>query len=308
MSAIFTALGTMAVIALVGWVIARAKVLGPGAEVVLARLVFTVAAPALLFSTIATADLHLLLQRTALVTAVTTTGVALVAALVLGVALRRSVGETTIGTLSASYLNAGNLGLPLAVYLVGDPVIVVPTLMFQLLVLAPVSFVVLDSRGGESHGWRALLRGLGRSLRNPIIIAALAGVLVAALPLELPGGTLEPFRVVGAAAPPLGLLALGMSWAGPRTAGGRTDAVELTVVVVLRSVVHPLLAWLLATALGLTGVELLGVVIMAALPTAQNVLVYAMRYGEGQGISRSSQAVTTVLAVPVLVAIAALLG
>ena len=52
----------------------------------------------------------------------------------------------TIGTLASSYVNAGNLGLPLAVYLLDDAVAVVPTLLFQLLVLAPVAFAVLDAR------------------------------------------------------------------------------------------------------------------------------------------------------------------
>lgn len=302
MGAVVTSLGTMAVIVAVGWLLARLKVLGDGAQLVVAKLVFMVATPSLLVSTIASSDLHLLLTRTALVTVLSTGAMALVAALALRLVLRRDGGETTIGALSASYLNAGNLGLPLSVYMLGNPVAVVPTLLFQLLVLAPVAFVLMESRG-SGRGGRALLTGLGRSLRNPIIIAALAGVLLALLP-PVPEWSLRPFQLVGAAAAPLALMMLGMALSGPQTGGARAPLPDLGLVVVLRTLVHPALAWALGAWLGLEGVALFGVVAMAALPTAQNVLVYAMRYGSGQAIARDSQLVTTVLAVPLLIAIA----
>lgn len=306
MGAVLSSLGTMAAIVAVGWLLARLKVLGDGAQLVIAKLVFTVATPALLFSTIATSDLHLLLTRTALVTVLSTTAMAVIAGLVLRLVLRRNAGETTIGALGASYLNAGNLGLPLSVYMLGNPVAVVPTLLFQLLVLAPSAFVVMESRG-SGRGGRALLTGLGRSLKNPIIIAALAGVLLALLP-PAPEWLLSPFQLVGAAAAPLALMMLGMTLSGPQATASRAPLPDLGVIVALRTVVHPVLAWAMGSWLGLEGVALFGVVAMAALPTAQNVLVYAMRYGSGQAIARDSQVVTTVLAVPVLIAVALIFG
>src|SRR5690554_3979381 len=127
MGAVTAALGTMAAIAVVGWAVGRMRLLGPGAEQVLARTVFAIAAPSLLMVTIAHADLGLLLSRLAVVTAVSTALVALTAALVVRFGFRRSAGETTVVTLAASYVNAGNLGIPIAVYLLGDAVAVVPT-------------------------------------------------------------------------------------------------------------------------------------------------------------------------------------
>ena len=49
-----------------------------------------------------------------------------------------------IGALGSSYVNAGNLGIPLAVYVFGDASYVAPVMLYQLVVLAPISFVVLD--------------------------------------------------------------------------------------------------------------------------------------------------------------------
>jgi predicted permease len=47
---------------------------------------------------------------------------------------------------------------------------------------------------------------------------------------------------------------------------------------------------------------------MAALPTAQNVLVYALRYDKGEDVARDAGLVTTLLALPVLLVVAATLS
>jgi predicted permease len=145
MTAVITALGTMAVIIGAGWLLGHRGTLGPGGLPVLARACFAVATPCLLFGTVAHADLQLLLSRSALVSALSTTTVALVAVVVLAFLWRRAAPDVVVGTLAASYVNAGNLGLPLAVYLLGDAVAVVPPLLFQLLIIAPIAFTVLDA-------------------------------------------------------------------------------------------------------------------------------------------------------------------
>lgn len=117
-----------------------------------------------------------------------------------------------------------------------------------------------------------------------------------------------PFALIGAAAAPLALLTFGMSIALPRAGGEATRPRELILVTVLRSVVSPSLALLLGHALGRHGAALLAVVAMAALPTAQNALVYATQYGRGQALARDAGVVTTALAVAALLVIAAMLG
>ncbi|WP_222595427.1 AEC family transporter [Cellulomonas terrae] len=296
-----TALGTMGLVVAVGWFLAHRHVLGDRAALVLARVVFAVATPALLLTTVAHADLHLLLSRTAVVTWTSTATIALVAIVVLRAAWRRSAADVTVGALASSYVNAGNVGLPLAVYLLDDAVAVVPTLLFQLLVLAPIAFAVLDrgSLGGSVAR---------RTLSNPIIVGTLVGLVLAALPWDLPEVVYEPFRLVGAAAAPLALLTFGMSLALPRTVDSTAPRRDLALAVGLRSVAHPVLAWGLGTALGLPGHALLAVVAMASLPTAQNVLVYAMQYRHGEALARDAGLLTTVLCVPVLLVVAATLG
>ncbi len=99
-----------------------------------------------------------------------------------------------------------------------------------------------------------------------------------------------------------------MSSALPRAEGEATRPRELVMVTMLRTVVSPALALILGRTLGLDHGALLAVVAMAALPTAQNVLVYATQYGRGQVLARDAGMVTTTLAVPVLLIIAVTLG
>ena len=315
MGAVVAALGTMASIGVVGWVLGRYRLLGEGAERVLARTVFAVATPSLLMVTIARADLQLLLSRTALAVALSTLVVAVLALSVARGLWRLPAGDATVVTLASSYVNAGNLGLPLAVYLLGDATAVVPTLLFQLLVLAPVAFTVLDSRRPAADGGSGVAGVPGgspgvlrRTLSNPIIIGTLVGLVLSGLPWDVPDVLLEPFRLVGAAAAPLALLTFGMSLAVPRADPGHRARRELVLAVGLRSLVHPLLAAAVGTALDLDRAQMLAVVTMAALPTAQNVLVYAVQYGRGQVVARDAGVVTTLLALPVMLAIAAVLA
>ncbi|MET0764845.1 MAG: AEC family transporter [Blastococcus sp.] len=132
----------VAVIA-VGWVVGRMGILGVDAAGVLSRASFFVATPALLFLTLAEADTSAVLSPALVGTA----GSAVLAALLYaGLARwrwRLRPAELTTGALASSYVNAGNLGIPVAVYVLGDASYVAPVLLFQVLVLAPVGLGVL---------------------------------------------------------------------------------------------------------------------------------------------------------------------
>ena len=96
------------------------------------------------------------------------------------------------------------------------------------------------------------------------------------------------------------LLAYGVSLRlGPKPGHG-TSAVEIGYITVLKLVVQPFTAYVVARfALGLDDTALLAVTVLAALPTAQNIFVHATRYGHGEVVARDSIFVTTVLSVPV---------
>ncbi|WP_328321197.1 AEC family transporter [Kribbella sp. NBC_00382] len=307
MSAVVAAFVALVSVAVLGYLVGLAGVLRAEDELVLSRLAFFVATPALLFTTVARADLHAIFSPVLLTNLA---GLFVVQVLYLGVAVliwRRSRAQATIGVLAASYVNAGNLGVPVAAYVLGDGALVAPIVLFQLLVMAPVAFAVLDA-DRHGAGRRVPLRVLlTRPLRNPLTVASLLGLLFAAAGIELPSLLMRPIDLVAAAAVPVALIAYGLSL------GGAKDSISLdrdaVLAVLLKTLVQPLVAYSVGRwLLDLSGPALLAPVLLAALPTAQNVYVYAVQYRASRRLARSAVLLSTLLSIPIMIALSGLLA
>ncbi|MDF2712381.1 AEC family transporter [Nonomuraea muscovyensis] len=307
MSGVVAAFVALVSVAVLGFVVGRAGVLRAQDELVLSRLAFFVAMPALLFATVSAADLGSIFSPV-LLTALA--GVVVTQAVFVAVARfawRRSRGEVTVGALASSYVNAGNLGIPVAVYVLGDGALVAPILLTQLLVITPAAFLALDG-GGRGARRTSARETLLRPLRNPLTVASLLGLAVAAAGIDLPAMLMRPVELVGGAAVPLALLAYGLSLSGARPAAEGGHRRELVLVVVLKNLVQPAVAYLVGRhALGLDGTDLMAATLFGALPTAQNIYVYAVHYDTARALARGAVLVTTVLSIPIMTAVAALL-
>ncbi|MET9523554.1 AEC family transporter [Streptomyces coeruleorubidus] len=306
MQGVLSGFAVIAVVIGVGYLIGRRGYLGAGGREVLTKLAFHVASPALLFTTLARADLSVIFSDRLLVTAMSTAAVAGVFVAV-GAARGWGVGRTTIGALCSSYVNSGNLGIPIAVYVLGDASLVAPVLLFQLVGVTPVALTILDlASGGEKRPlWQRLLT----PLRNPIALGSLAGVAASASGLHVPGPLMDPLTLIGNMSVPAVLLAFGISLRGSTLPLRGAERAPVLLAVALKAVIQPLVAWALAAGVfGLHGASLLDVVVTSALPAAQNLFTYASSYRVGEVLAREAILLSTVLAVPVLVVVAALLG
>ena len=290
-----------------GALLAHLGVLDDRARVVLSRLSFFVASPALMVTVLGHADVRAVLSGNL---AASAAGVLVPAVLYVTAARtvwRRDLAETVIGTLSSAYVNAGNLGLPIAAYVLGDAALVAPTLLMQLLVLQPIALALLDHATSDKRF--SVGRAMSRPLRNPLTVGSILGVILSVTGVALPAGIADPLELVGGMAVPSMLIAYGISLRlGPRPGHG-TSLLEIGYISGLKLAVQPLTAYLVARfVLHLDASGLLAVTVLAALPTAQNIFVHATRYGRGEVVARDTIFVTTILSVPVLVVIAALLG
>ncbi|MGW0149942.1 AEC family transporter [Streptomyces sp. NPDC003333] len=307
MQGVLTGFAVIAVVIAVGYVIGRRGYLGEHGREVLTKLAFHVASPALLFTTLAGTDLSVIFSSRLLVTALSTAAAAGVFVAV-AVVRRWGVGRTTIGALCSSYVNSGNLGIPIAVYVLGDASLVAPVLLFQLVGVTPVALTILDlSNGGAKGG--PLSHRLLTPLRNPIALGSLAGVAVSAAGVRVPAPVLDPLTLIGGMSVPAVLLAFGISLCGSTMPGRGPDRLPVFLSVALKSLGQPAAAWALAAGVfGLRGAPLLDVVVTSALPAAQNLYTYASTYRVAERLARDAILLSTVLSVPVLVAVAALLG
>lgn len=304
MRGVLAGFGVIWSVTLVGYLVGRYGLLGPHGTAVIARLVFLIATPALLLSTLARSTVADLVSPALAAFVLSTLIVAAAYLLLARYVWRRPTAEATVGALCASYVNAANLGLPIAAYVLGDVSFVAPVLIFQVLVAAPVALAVLDSTTADR---RPSVRRLALlPTRNPIMLGSAGGLLISVSGWHPPVEALRPFELVGSAAVPLALLALGMSLPGSRPLAAGSDAVPRVVAVVLKILVQPFLAYLIARfALGLAGPVLLAAVVTSALPTAQNVFVFATHYQRAQALARDAVVLSTVAAAVSLTVIAA---
>lgn len=298
--------GIVGLIIGLGFVLAHSRFVDLADQQTLTKVAFYVATPALLVGMVSDADLHRVFGRdfTVHLTAAIVTGA--VAVLIWRLVFRAPAAETTMGAINSVYSNSVNLGLPIAVYALSDATAIIPLLVLQLAVLQPVLLAALDVTTASG---RFSLRRLLRPLRNPLIIATAVGMLLAATGWELPKVLGEPLRLVGAMSVPMILLAFGMSLClGPKIGAGGSWG-KVATAVVLKLVFMPLVAGLVgAVFFGAQGHALLTVAVVAALPTAQNVFGFAAAYRTAENFARDAIFATTLLSVPAVLAITALLG
>jgi malonate transporter len=300
---------TLVLVIAVGFVIAHLKVAGATAQTVLARLAFFVASPALMLTVLAGTDVRQIFSANliASITSVAVSSVLYVAAARL--VFRRTASDTVIGTFCSAYVNAGNLGLPMAAYALGSASWIVPMLLTQLVLLQPLGLAVLDMTTQANTGGRRWLRLISQPFRNPLMIGSLIGLLLSVFGLQLPRWVDDPLHMIGNMAVPAMLIAYGISLRlGPLPGRGEPKA-QIGYIVTLKLIVQPLVGFLMARyVLDLDPHAVLAVTVVAALPTAQNVFTHAVRYERGVILARDSIFVTTVLSLVVLVVIAALLS
>lgn len=273
----------------------------------LSRFVFSVALPAMLFlmmsdlSRLPPVDARLL--------------IAFFGSCLIVFALGRIAGAILFGfdgvaqsvfALGGIFSNNALLGLPLAKAILGDAAVppVALVLVFNALTLwTLVSVSVEWARHGafSLKGFAGTAKGVAT---NPIVAAIVSGTLFGLSGLRLPELADAPLRMMGQAAVPLSLVALGMGLAeyGIR-AGWRISA----AICALKLLLQPLVVWLLAGALGLPLLETQAIVLLATLPVGINVYLMSNRFGTLEGpvaaslvISTAAAALTTPLALTLL--------
>lgn len=306
MAGVLTGFAVIATVVGVGYLVARTGLLPPEAGPMLSRLAFFVLLPPLLFTVLAGSDVRHLFSRQLPVAAIAAGAVMLVY-LVIALGLwRRPVPEATVGALGSGYVNGNNMGIPVAVYVLGDAASSVPVVLLQMLVLAPIALAVLDLATSARLSWSRILL---QPIRNPLMLGSLLGVLVAITGIQVPEVVADPLALIGGAGIPVILIAFGMSLHGVRPLAPGSERRDVVVAVLLKLLVMPVIAWAAGRFLfGMSGHDLFTVVVLAALPSAQNVFTYAQRYGRGVLLARDVILLTTAGSVVVLVASAALLA
>jgi predicted permease len=223
-----------------------------------------------------------------------------------GVALlrRRGIEEAAVEAQCAVIGNVGFLGIPMLVLLLGDRAIgpVMLVLVVDLIVFGSLIVILITgSRDGRMS--LGILRTVGLGLlKNPMIVSIALGLLVSGFGLPIPKLANEFLSILGAAATPGALFAIGASLSN-KSAERVAVAGWLSFA---KLVLHP--AAVAFAALVMFPVEpyATGVMIAAAaLPVAGNVYILAQHYGVAPSRVSASILISTAASVITISAVIA---
>jgi predicted permease len=162
-------------------------------------------------------------------------------------------------------------------------------------------FVVLSvglALGGVGSGgtsFRSIAVGaVMRVVKNPMIWAVILGAIGSGLGVKLPSAPDQLVRLLGSAAVPVALFAIGVSLYRPGVPVLRADVMMITGAKLL---LQPYMVSIAAIhLLGLSGFQMHVLVLMAALPVAGSVFLFAERAGSDSEAISGSILVSTALA------------
>ena len=261
-----------------GWGAGRLRFFPEAATEWLTRFVFYFALSAMLFRFAANLSLAEIFDPAFALAYLS--GCTIIYLLAFGVAVLRkvSIPEASIEAQCAVIGNTGFLGVPMLTVLLGPdaagPVLMV--LAIDLIVFSSL-FTLIITAAREGHVSPRIVKVLGIGLlKNPMIVSMVAGLLWSSTRQPLPAPADEFLTLLGAAATPGALFAIGASLAS-KTAERVSVALWLSFA---KLVLHP--AAVAVAALYLFDVEpfAAGVMIAAAsLPVAGNVYILARHYG-----------------------------
>ena len=290
----------------VGYFAARVGLITVQQGPVLNRIAFYIFSPALLFSVLAQTSVENLFSPVILVVLLSSVTTAIVFVLISRLFFRRSLSETAIGVAASSYLNSNNIGLPISLFVIGDVSYFAPLVMLQIILFLPLFLGVLESGRSTATSVKKIFV---RTLLNPLILASLLGFLVSLNRVVLPDIVMQPLSTMGAAAVPLLLFAYGVSLRGQSIFHAEGDRAVSVSATILKAVVMPALAFLMGTfVFHLPPHQLFAAVILACLPTAQNICTYASVYKTEVFAVRDVVFTTTIVSLPLMFFVSAMMA
>lgn len=265
---------------LAGWLLARVRLLSSEGVKGLTVFVFYVAIPALLFRSLGQGQ-ELGADDLAIVLAYFGSCLAIfvVAALLAGPAMGLGPSERVVLGMGGAFSNNVQLGIPVVLAAFGEPGLVLLLLIisFHSIVMIGLPTALMEVARGKGDRAATVVRATVLALvKNPIIVALVLGLGWGLLHLPIPGLVDRFTGLLGQAAVPCALFAMGASLAGYRLAGALGHA---AVMAAVKLVAHPLLVWLVASQLlGLPPLQVAVATVAASLPIGVNVYILAQTY------------------------------
>ncbi|MDX1594943.1 MAG: AEC family transporter [Gammaproteobacteria bacterium] len=212
-------------------------------------------------------------------------------------------------TSNGVFANTGYMGIPLASTAFGDAA-VLPAIMatvFVSVVMLNVAIALIELDVAREAGGSRILRDVGLSMvKNPIVIPVALATVFPLAGWTLPAPVAKFCDLLGSAAGPCALFALGMFVA---TQSLRAGVGEAGLISFFKLIVQPFVTWLLVTyVFELEPIWAVTTVLVSALPMGATCFVLAQRYEVLVNRTSSATVLSTALSVITVTLLLAWLG
>jgi hypothetical protein len=237
----------------------------------LSRVTIYILSPCLVFTALVKTDLQATGGYRLVALIVTHYALLIALAYVAGRLLRLERLERNGLTLATVLYNAGNYGLPVALFAFGQEGFRLATVIYVVAAIVANSVGIYVASAGRNTAWRAVTD----VFRLPLIYAAILGLLVERTQWTVPGAIWRPLELMGQGAIPMLLIALGVQLGQSRPAVVNRP---LGVLALMRLVASPLLTALLIPWFGVTGTAARVAVLSTSMPTAVNAFLLSAQF------------------------------
>jgi malonate transporter and related proteins len=224
----------------------------------------------------------------------------------------RGLGETSMEALNASYPNSGYMGFPLGLLVFGQEsfTLVTVSAIITVCFFFGVTLVLLEIAVREETRAGPMIRAVTLSIvKNPLFISPVLGVLFASSGFAMPKGLEAFIDLLGGAASPVALVALGTFMADDRAPDEESRKSDIALLTTLKLILTPLIAYVLAYhvfALPKAMADL--TILLCALPTGTGPFMLAEYYKRGAAVTANTILYSTLASVITLSAILYLTG
>lgn len=224
------------------------------------------------------------------------------------VVLRRPLDASAIAALGASAANSGFVGFPVAHLALGAVALTALPLsmLVENILIIPLALALAEMarQQGQTPGQVAL--GTVRRLsRSPLILAILAGAILAAIGVHLPDWLATPLSLMANASVPCALFVVGGTLAG---LGATSVGADVALVVAGKLILHPLAVAASFALVGGVPPQLLAAgLILASSPMLTIYPILGARFGQEKASAAALLAATALSFLTLLMALSLIL-
>ena len=274
----------------------------------LTRFVFDFAVPMLLLRTISTATLPDVIPWNYLASYYLGTFIILLSGLgITRLLWQRTFSQQVINAFSSSFSNTVLLGIPIILLTFGDRAVLPLFIIIGThgIIMVPLFTIMLEmGKSGRAPIKTVIVRTSYGLFTNPLIIGLLSGLACNLFEITLWKPLDEMAKLLANSVTSCALFALGATLASFRK---NIPWQEVPMIVILKTILHPVVVWGLATLVfrvkEVIWIQVL--VLLAAQPTGVNPFLFASRYNVGQLVSSGAAFISTIFSIFTLSALLA---